>query len=956
LNLSNSGLTGPIPAWLGELTELETLDISFNKLTGELASGVVCGYRNLRFLNVSFNRLEGAIPACIASLDKVQTLRLHNNRFTEKVPLEFGVMRNLRELTMQNNLLSGTLPLSFGTTITTLANAKQTAQTQAAETLEIIDASNNQLSGGIPPEWGAMSALKTLNLAGNRLTGTLPTELGNMRSLEQLLLANNLFSGTLPSSMGQLSNLVELHISNNKFAGNIPTEWAALRRLRVVRLNGNALTSLIDLVNARRLDTVEVQQNRLDFAAIEPFVSIRSQVNGMVNYSPQDSIGKASTTEVRIGERVVVLAQVGGSANRYQWYKNGAIITNATQATISLAQATIGDAGAYTCSVTSNIVGGLTLWTRAQTLAITTGGLTLNTPALVYPSKGAENIGVQTRVDWTKSIGADGYEVQWARDTAFREGVERRYIVQSSLDTTLLASTRIVGLERGARVFWHVRALAGDGSAGNEANASEWSERHVFTVVPLGVDLAVGTIDAGKASIGDEATGRSVAVNVGTDALTIDNISVDPADTAQFHLKRNGVPASGFSLVSGAEYPIELAFTPRAAGITTGTLRVNYRDGQGTVRQTSFRAVARGNGSALSVEIVHFDTMRVGKTTLRTALLVNRSSSIVRVGGARILYPRGQTSIDTVFTLRDAPTIAEPVQIASGDVLTVVVAARPLTIGAKTSTMQIFSDNNDTLEVDVRGIARLPRSTDAALRVGMRPSVDSVAPGGQVRMDVVIVEGNKQAILSAAQPTLRGTVRYSRQVLTLAPSEKSAKVVKERTQTSAIERVTIPPTRWDGRGDVLFSFDMLAVAGDTDRTLVKIESLLWGGDNAQAVRQPWESQVFVEEPESALFTSKACIAGGKRLVTSAKATALAIVRPNPVKDVAELALTLREDDNISIELVNMAGKVIKMVVQGEYSAGEYRLQVNCVTVPSGTYIVRLTTQNGVLTRSVQVVH
>ena len=960
LNLSNTGLTGPIPVWLGELKELEELDISFNKLTGELGSGVVCSYRNLRLLNVSFNRLEGPIPACIATLDKVQTLRLHNNRFSEKIPLEFGLMRSLRELTMQNNVLSGTLPASFGTnlnskTIITLANAKQSSQIQAAQTLEIIDASNNDLSGGIPPEWGAMTALKTLNLAGNRLSGVLPSELGNMRSLEHLLLANNRFTGRLPASVSNLTNMQTLNLSGNGFTSAIPPEWTTLVRLRTVRLQGNALTGLVDWAGARRLDTVEVQQNRLDFAAIEPFVSIRAQASGMVNYSPQDSIGTAFTLEARIGEAVALTAQVGGSANRYQWYKNGIALPNAVQATVRYSAALSTDAGVYTCSITNNTVSGLTLWTRPQTLAITSGGLTLDAPTLVYPSNNAENIGVQTRLDWTRSSGSDGYEVQWARDTAFREGVERRYVTQIASDTTLLASTRITGLERGAQVFWRVRALAGDGSVGNEANASIWSERRIFTVVPLGVDLAVGTIDAGKASIGDEARGRSVAVNVGISTLMIDNISVDAADTARFRLKTAITQSGGILLASGAEFPIELAFTPRAAGITTGTLRVKYRDGQGTARETSFRAVARGNGSALSIDIVNFDTMRVGRTTLRTALLTNRSTNIVRVRGARLIQPRGQSSNDAVFTLRDAPTNTEPVQIFPGDVLPVVIASRPLTTGAKTSSLQVFSENNDTLEVDVRGFARLPKNTDAFLRVAVRPSADSVAPGGAVRMDVVIVEGNKQAILGAAQPTLRGTVRYSRQVLTLAPTERTARVLKERTQTSSIERVTIPPTQWDGRNDVLFSFDALAVAGDTDRTLVKIETLLWGGDNAQAVRQPWESQVFVEEPESALFTAKACIAGGKRLVTSAKATALAVLRPNPVKDVAELALTLREDDNITVELVNIAGKVVKTIAQGEYSAGEYMLQVNCADVPSGTYLVRLTTQGAVLTRSVQVV-
>lgn len=64
LNLSHNAFTGYIPASLANLTQLESLDLSGNKLTGEgeipvqLANSLIF----LLVLNLSFNQLVGLIP------------------------------------------------------------------------------------------------------------------------------------------------------------------------------------------------------------------------------------------------------------------------------------------------------------------------------------------------------------------------------------------------------------------------------------------------------------------------------------------------------------------------------------------------------------------------------------------------------------------------------------------------------------------------------------------------------------------------------------------------------------------------------------------------------------------------------------------------------------------------------------------------------------------------------
>ncbi|EPS66877.1 hypothetical protein M569_07899 [Genlisea aurea] len=78
--LLNSGLSGVLPAEIGQLTELTVLDVSFNNLTGTLPESIG-NLARLEQLNVGHNRLSGDIPESICLLPNLQNFTYSDNYF-----------------------------------------------------------------------------------------------------------------------------------------------------------------------------------------------------------------------------------------------------------------------------------------------------------------------------------------------------------------------------------------------------------------------------------------------------------------------------------------------------------------------------------------------------------------------------------------------------------------------------------------------------------------------------------------------------------------------------------------------------------------------------------------------------------------------------------------------------------------------------------------------------------
>ena len=218
LRLVANGLSGEIPAELGNLSNLQILSFSRNTLSGEIPAELG-DLANLQILSLSANGLSGEIPPELGDLANLEWLYLHRNKLNGEIPAELGDLANLQELNL----------------------------------------ADNELSGEIPAELGQLTKLRYLNLSGNELTGTIPTQLGQLTKLTDLYLDRNKLSGEIPAELGDLASLQYLYLDDNELTGEIPPELASLAQLQVFDIRNTGLCAPSDAAFQAWLATINFQ-------------------------------------------------------------------------------------------------------------------------------------------------------------------------------------------------------------------------------------------------------------------------------------------------------------------------------------------------------------------------------------------------------------------------------------------------------------------------------------------------------------------------------------------------------------------------------------------------------------------------------------------------------------------------------------------------------------------------
>ncbi|KAK7280338.1 hypothetical protein RJT34_25401 [Clitoria ternatea] len=247
ITLDPAGYSGTLTSLISQLTHLTTLDLADNSFFGTIPSSI-SSLSNLQILTLRSNSFSGSIPPSLTSLKSLQSLDLSHNNLSGSLPNSINSLTTLRRIDLSFNKLTGSLPklppnlLELALKANSLSGPFQKQNFEGLNQLEVVELSENALTGTIESWFFLLPSLQQVDLANNSLTGiqiSRPKSEGS--NLVALNLGFNRIQGYAPANLAAYPMLSFLSIRHNSLRGAIPLEYGKIRSMKRLFLDGNFL-------------------------------------------------------------------------------------------------------------------------------------------------------------------------------------------------------------------------------------------------------------------------------------------------------------------------------------------------------------------------------------------------------------------------------------------------------------------------------------------------------------------------------------------------------------------------------------------------------------------------------------------------------------------------------------------------------------------------------------------
>ncbi|KAE8734095.1 hypothetical protein F3Y22_tig00000778pilonHSYRG00127 [Hibiscus syriacus] len=243
--------------------------------------GVNCDKSNrITAINLASKSLSGLLHPDVSTLSELITVSLQHNSLSGSVP-SFANLSKLQTISLDDNAFTSVSPDAFSglTSLQTLSLSENTSLVQ-------VQLDNTSLYGTLLDFFQSLSSLESIRLSYNNLNGTLPASLGGS-TVKNLWINDQIvgFTGTL-DVLSSMPQLFQVWVHKNMFTGQIP-DLSKCVGLFDLQLRENQLTGPVpaSLINLPSLKNVSLSNNKLQGPSPKFPLSVESvAVKGTNNF------------------------------------------------------------------------------------------------------------------------------------------------------------------------------------------------------------------------------------------------------------------------------------------------------------------------------------------------------------------------------------------------------------------------------------------------------------------------------------------------------------------------------------------------------------------------------------------------------------------------------------------------------------------------------------------------
>ncbi|EYC34364.1 hypothetical protein Y032_0001g38 [Ancylostoma ceylanicum] len=251
LNLDNNEIKELPDHLLTSTPHLEHLSIAGNRIHS-INDRVFhsSSSKALKSLNLAGNQISSISSRAFQHMDKLQVLKLNNNRIRTIDPAVFAELRNLRHLDLSHNEITYIHPQAFSNmpvleTLLLDHNKIEGIDRSAfyrISRIETLDLSHNELKNFSCEQLGSVQTIYNLNLAHNRIAQIDLTCI--LRSLVRLDLGHNFLETIRKKMMDGADRLLEITLRNNGILELQGHTFSCCPKLSIIDLSHNHLKTI----------------------------------------------------------------------------------------------------------------------------------------------------------------------------------------------------------------------------------------------------------------------------------------------------------------------------------------------------------------------------------------------------------------------------------------------------------------------------------------------------------------------------------------------------------------------------------------------------------------------------------------------------------------------------------------------------------------------------------------